>query len=95
MMADQRKEFVHTTNAISRSVRVAWGVSVSARSAAQSGGMVLRRIESKIPTIDELQLPPIINELAMTKRGLVIFVGATGTGKSTSLAAMVGLPQPQ
>ena len=53
-------------------------------------GMVLRRIETKIPTIDELSLPPIIKSLAMTKRGLIIFVGATGTGKSTSLAAMVG-----
>ncbi len=52
-------------------------------------GMVVRRIQSVIPTIDELGLPPIIKELAMTKRGLVIFVGATGTGKSTSLAAMV------
>lgn len=53
-------------------------------------GLVIRRIQSQIPTIDELGLPPIIKELAMTKRGLVIFVGATGTGKSTSLAAMVG-----
>jgi len=53
-------------------------------------GLVVRRIQSNIPTIDELGLPPIIKELAMTKRGLVIFVGATGTGKSTSLAAMVG-----
>ena len=53
-------------------------------------GLVLRLINTKIPSIEELGLPPIINELAMTKRGLVIFVGATGTGKSTSLAAMVG-----
>ncbi len=53
-------------------------------------GLVVRRIQSDIPTVDELGLPPIIKELAMTKRGLVIFVGATGTGKSTSLAAMVG-----
>jgi twitching motility protein PilU len=53
-------------------------------------GMVLRRIESKIPTVDELALPPIIKTLAMTKRGIIIFVGATGTGKSTSLAAMIG-----
>ncbi len=53
-------------------------------------GLVVRRIQSNIPTVDELGLPPIIKELAMTKRGLVIFVGATGTGKSTSLAAMVG-----
>ncbi|WP_415356375.1 PilT/PilU family type 4a pilus ATPase [Halioglobus sp. Uisw_031] len=53
-------------------------------------GLVVRRIQSEIPTVDELGLPPIIKELAMTKRGLVIFVGATGTGKSTSLAAVVG-----
>ena len=53
-------------------------------------GLVVRRIQTDIPTIDELGLPPIIKDLSMTKRGLVIFVGATGTGKSTSLAAMVG-----
>ena len=53
-------------------------------------GMVLRRIEVNIPTIAELGLPDIIGDLAMTLRGLVVFVGATGTGKSTSLAAMVG-----
>jgi twitching motility protein PilU len=53
-------------------------------------GLVVRRIQDEIPDLDELGLPPIIKELAMTKRGLVIFVGATGTGKSTSLAAMVG-----
>ncbi len=55
-----------------------------------NAGLVLRRIVSDIPNLDELGLPPIIKELAMTKRGLIIFVGATGTGKSTSLAAMVG-----
>ena len=53
-------------------------------------GMVLRRIETRIPTVDELSLPPVIKTLAMTKRGIIIFVGATGTGKSTSLAAMIG-----
>ena len=53
-------------------------------------GMVLRRIEAKIPSIEELGLPPVIKQLAMTKRGIIIFVGATGTGKSTSLASMVG-----
>ncbi len=53
-------------------------------------GMVLRRIEMKIPSIEELSLPPIIKNLAMTKRGIIIFVGATGTGKSTSLASMIG-----
>ena len=53
-------------------------------------GMVLRRIETKIPSIEELGLPPVIRQLAMTKRGIVLFVGATGTGKSTSLASMIG-----
>lgn len=52
--------------------------------------MVLRRIKDEIPTIEELNVPEIINELSMTKRGLVIFVGATGSGKSTTLAAMIG-----
>ncbi len=53
-------------------------------------GMVLRRIEMKIPTIEELMLPPVMKTLAMTKRGIVLFVGATGSGKSTSLAALIG-----
>jgi twitching motility protein PilU len=53
-------------------------------------GIVLRRIKNEIPKFAELGLPPIVAELAMAKRGLVIFVGGTGTGKSTSLAAMVG-----
>ena len=53
-------------------------------------GMVLRRIEVNIPTMEDLRLPEVLKKLAMTKRGLVIFVGATGTGKSTSLASMIG-----
>lgn len=53
-------------------------------------GLVVRRIETKIPTTDELKIPSILNDLAMKKRGIIIFVGATGTGKSTSLAAMIG-----
>lgn len=53
-------------------------------------GMVLRRIETQIPTVDELQLPPVLKDLAMTKRGIIIIVGATGTGKSTSLASLIG-----
>ncbi|MGE0385277.1 MAG: PilT/PilU family type 4a pilus ATPase [Gammaproteobacteria bacterium] len=51
--------------------------------------MVLRRIPSKIPTIDELGLPEILAEIVMHKRGLILMVGATGSGKSTTLAAMV------
>ncbi|HIP52512.1 MAG TPA: PilT/PilU family type 4a pilus ATPase [Chromatiales bacterium] len=63
---------------------------VSAFTQRNAVGMVLRRIESEIPEIDELGLPPVTKELAMAKRGLVILAGATGTGKSTSLAAMIG-----
>ena len=55
-----------------------------------STGCVLRLINSKIPTIEELELPPILKEVVLTKRGLVIMVGGTGSGKSTTLAAMVG-----
>ncbi len=62
---------------------------VSAFYQQDAPGMVLRRIETRIPDTEELHLPPIIRELAMTKRGLILFVGATGTGKSTSLAAMI------
>ena len=53
-------------------------------------GMVLRRIETHIPSFDELQLPAMLEGLSMTKRGLILMVGATAMGKSTTLAAMVG-----
>jgi len=53
-------------------------------------GLVLRRIKTEIPKLDELHVPPVLKDIAMGKRGLVIIVGATGTGKSTTLAAMVG-----
>ena len=52
-------------------------------------GLVMRTIPQTLPTVDSLNLPVILKEIALTKRGLVIFVGATGSGKSTSLAAMV------
>ncbi len=55
-----------------------------------SAGVVLRVIRSDIPQFEDLNLPPVLRDISMTKRGLVIFVGATGSGKSTSLAAMVG-----
>ena len=55
-----------------------------------SMGMVLRVIRSEIPNFEELSLPDILQDIAMTKRGLVVFVGATGSGKSSSLAAMLG-----
>jgi twitching motility protein PilU len=53
-------------------------------------GLVLRTITTTIPKLEELNLPPILKDIAMTKRGLVIVVGGTGSGKSTTLAAMIG-----
>jgi twitching motility protein PilU len=52
-------------------------------------GLVFRTIPAALPTIDGLNLPAVLKDVAMTKRGLVVFVGATGSGKSTSLAAIV------
>ncbi|MBS7350637.1 MAG: PilT/PilU family type 4a pilus ATPase [Comamonas sp.] len=52
-------------------------------------GLVLRAIPAKIPTIEDLNLPPVLKEVALAKRGLCIFAGSTGSGKSTSLAAIL------
>lgn len=62
---------------------------VSAFVQRNSPGMVLRAINNHIPSMDELNLPPVLKDLAMTKRGLILFVGGTSTGKSTSLASMI------
>ncbi|MBI5436895.1 MAG: PilT/PilU family type 4a pilus ATPase [Nitrosomonadales bacterium] len=56
----------------------------------QRVGMVLRTITTKIPDFEEMGLPPVLKDVVMTKRGLVILVGGTGSGKSTTLAAMIG-----
>ena len=56
----------------------------------QRVGMVLRTINTDIPRFDDLHLPKVLADIALTKRGLVLFVGGTGSGKSTSLAAMLG-----
>ena len=91
MTEGQRREFEHSHEcnfAISESGLGRFRVSAFYQ--RNHVGMVLRRILTDIPTLESLHLPPIIKTLAMTKRGLVIFVGGTGTGKSTSLAAMIG-----
>jgi twitching motility protein PilU len=62
---------------------------VSAYVQRNTPGMVLRRINTHIPNFEELNLPPVMKDLAMTKRGLILFVGGTSTGKSTSLASMI------
>lgn len=91
MSPAQRQEF-EATNECNFAISAS-GIGrfrVSAFQQRNHAGMVLRKIETRIPTIEELTLPPIVKDLAMTKRGMVIFVGATGSGKSTSLASMVG-----
>lgn len=91
MNEDQRKDFAR--NRECNFAITAFGVGrfrVSAFQQRNNVGMVLRRIETYIPTLEELKLPEALSKLALEKRGLVIFVGATGSGKSTSLAAMVG-----
>lgn len=55
-----------------------------------AAGMVVRRIVTQIPQVDNLGLPGVLKDVIMSKRGLLLFVGATGTGKSTSLAALIG-----
>ena len=51
---------------------------------------MIRLINAKIPSFEELELPPVLKEVVLSKRGLVIVVGGTGSGKSTTLASMVG-----
>ena len=62
---------------------------VSALMQRDCAAMVLRRIQTQVPSWQELGLPPILSELVMNKRGLILFVGGTGTGKSTSLASLI------
>ncbi|CAA0117415.1 PilT/PilU family type 4a pilus ATPase [Zhongshania aliphaticivorans] len=91
MNDQQRREFVRDKECnFAISARGIGRFRVSAFYQRNLVGMVLRRIETNIPSTDQLGLPEQVKELAMTKRGLIIFVGATGTGKSTSLAAMIG-----
>ncbi len=90
MSASQKEEFERTLEcnfAIARSGIGRFRVNVFQQ--RNQVGMVLRKIETKIPTFDDLNLPDILKELAMTKRGIVLFVGGTGSGKSTSLASMI------
>ena len=92
MSEKQKQEFAQTKEcqfAITDSAQQA-RFRVSAFIQRDMAGMILRKIESTIPTVDELNLPPVLKELAMKNRGIILLVGATGTGKSTTLAAMVG-----
>ncbi len=91
MNESQRRDFVRDKECnFAISARGIGRFRVSAFYQRNLAGMVLRRIETSIPRIEDLGLPDVIKDLSMVKRGLVIFVGATGAGKSTSLASMIG-----
>lgn len=91
MTESQRREFARTKECnFAISARGIGRFRVSAFYQRNLVGMVLRRIEVNIPKMEDLRLPHILKDLVMSKRGIVIFVGATGTGKSTSLPAMIG-----
>ncbi len=86
----QKDEFENTKECqFALSVQKLGRFRVSAFTQRDAAGMVLRRIETEVPKAEELHLPAVLKDLIMFKRGLVIFVGATGTGKSTSLAALI------
>lgn len=91
MNSQQRQEFEDTLEcnfAISRAETGRFRVNVFKQRHAI--GIVLRRIKTDIPTLQALNIPEQLANLAMTKRGLIVFVGATGCGKSSTLAAMIG-----
>ncbi len=91
MTPAQREEFKQTKECqFAVSLEGIARFRVSAFFQRNSVGMVCRRIETRIPSFDELDLPDALADLSMTKRGIIILVGATGTGKSTTLAAMIG-----
>ncbi|GGK45700.1 PilT/PilU family type 4a pilus ATPase [Aliivibrio fischeri] len=90
MDEDRQEEFNESLEANFAIVKEFGRFRVSAFWQREQPGAVIRRIETKIPSMESLNLPEVMKELAVTKRGLVLVVGATGSGKSTSMAAMTG-----
>ena len=92
VMSERQKEEFRNTQELQFAYSLGPEVRYRMSAFVQQGmtGMVCRRIETRIPSFEELGCPDVMAELALEKRGIVLFVGATGTGKSTSMAAMVG-----
>lgn len=91
MTEAQKKEFDESKECNFAIAREGVGrFRVSAFWQRDQAGMVVRRIVTQIPKADSLGLPEVLKKVIMSKRGLLLFVGATGTGKSTSLAALIG-----
>jgi twitching motility protein PilU len=90
-MNDKQKQEFHDTKECNFAIASGVGrFRVSAFWQRDKAGMVIRRILTTIPDVNELALPTVLTDVIMSKRGLVLFVGGTGTGKSTSLAALLG-----
>jgi len=91
LMSERQREEFAQTNECNFAIRSHIGrFRVSCFIQQNCVGLVLRRIEEEIPELEDLELPPIIQKLAMMRLGLILFVGGTGTGKSSSLAAVIG-----
>ena len=92
LMRERQKEEFRNTQELQFAYSLGPEVRYRVSAFVQQGltGMVCRRIETRIPNFQELGCPDAMSELALEKRGIVLFVGATGTGKSTSMAARVG-----
>ena len=90
MNTKQIEEFM-STNECNFAIQLPGSARFRVNAMVQRGAtaLVLRMISSEIPSFEALDLPPILEKVALRKRGLVIFVGGTGSGKSTSLAAMI------
>ncbi|MBQ4839098.1 MULTISPECIES: PilT/PilU family type 4a pilus ATPase [Pseudoalteromonas] len=90
-MTDRQKQQFHAEKECNFAVANDVGrFRVSAFWQRDCAGMVIRRIVTDIPDVTQLGLPSVLTDVIMSKRGLVLFVGGTGTGKSTSLAALLG-----
>ncbi|BDF95340.1 MULTISPECIES: PilT/PilU family type 4a pilus ATPase [Pseudoalteromonas] len=90
-MNEKQKAEFHSTKECNFAIATDEGrFRISAFWQRDRAGMVIRRIVTKIPDVTELGLPSTLTDVIMAKRGLVLFVGGTGTGKSTSLAALLG-----
>ena len=92
VMSERQKEQFRNTQELQFAYSLGPEVRYRMSAFVQQGmtGMVARRIETRIPTFEELGCPDVCPELSLEKRGIILFVGATGTGKSTTQAAMVG-----
>jgi len=90
MTEKQRREFAQTLEMnLAQSLPGVARFRVNILTQRGSVGMVIRRIKADVSSLDDMGLPSILKEITMTKRGLVLVVGATGSGKSTTLAAMI------